>query len=452
MYINSFLFIFVFLPLVLAAYYLSGRYRNIVLSCFDIVFFLLNALEYTFIFVLFLVFNIAAGRLIGRAREGSTARKLLFAAGITADALILVIGKLPETTVIPLGLSFLVFKAISYLSDVYLKRIELDGDQFRDLVYLSFFGQLQSGPIARYKDMEFRGRDMSLICGGAYRFVIGFSKKVLLADVLGKITAEVFSADPASVSMSYAWLGAVCWALELFYDFAGYSDMAIGISNMFGFECPENFIYPYTSESISKFWRKWHITLGAWFRDYIYIPLGGSRCSRKWRVYVNLFTVWLLTGLWHGTTLNFILWGLIYFALIAFERLTGLPDRLKRRPARIAYRVFVLAAVLLLWVIFRCEDVTAAARFIGNMFVPGSGLPEYDIRTVYLLKHNLVFIAFAVLFSTPAVPALKKKLAGVRDAALVRDIAVPIAAAALFLISVSFVMSGINDPFAYANF
>ena len=237
MYINSFLFIFVFLPLALAAYYLSGRYRNIVLSCFDIVFFLLNALEYTFIFVLFLVFNIAAGRLIGRAREGSTARKLLFAAGITADALILVIGKLPETTVIPLGLSFLVFKAISYLSDVYLKRIELDGDQFRDLVYLSFFGQLQSGPIARYKDMEFRGRDMSLICGGAYRFVIGFSKKVLLADVLGKITAEVFSADPASVSMSYAWLGAVCWALELFYDFAGYSDMAIGISNMFGFEC-----------------------------------------------------------------------------------------------------------------------------------------------------------------------------------------------------------------------
>ena len=438
--------------MVLLYYLVKDKFKFVAMFCFDVIFFALNGPEYIIIFLVLIIFNTTTGRILYKLKNDSKIRKPLFIIGVVVDAASLLLGKLSPLTILPIGLSFFVFKAISYLADVYMKRIELDGDQFRDLVYLSFFGQLQSGPISRYSDMAYKGRSLTLISGGVYRFLIGFSKKVLLADVLGKITKEIFRADFSTVNMSYAWLGAICWALELFYDFSGYSDMAIGVSNIFGFECPENFIYPYTTGSISKFWRKWHITLGAWFRDYVYIPLGGSRCEKKWRVFVNMFVVWMLTGFWHGSTLNFLLWGFLYFVLISFEKLTGLPDKLKAKPGKVIYRVFVLVCIVFLWVIFRCDSIPDAFEFIKHMVIPFAGLSEWNLRVVYLLRHYWLFIAAAVLFCTPVMPALGKLTDKTKILRVTKNILMPVAVIALFVVSVSFVISGINDPFAYGNF
>ncbi len=212
-------------------------------------------------------------------------------------------GVLGASALLPMGISFFTFKAISYLADIYKGRIALSGIPVRDALYLSFFPQIQSGPLARYSD---------------------------------------------------------------------YSDMAIGLSSMFGHACPENFIYPYTTLSVSKFWRKWHITLGAWFRDYIYIPLGGSRCTEKWRVYVNLLVVWFLTGIWHGASWNFIFWGLGYFVFIAFERMTGMPENLKSKPLKIIYRILVLLFINFQWVIFRADGLHKGLSFIKRMFIRGT--------------------------------------------------------------------------------
>ena len=228
--------------------------------------------------------------------------------------------------------------------------------------------------------------------------------------------------------------------------------MAIGVSNMFGYECGENFIYPYTTDSVSRFWRKWHISLGLWFRDYIYIPLGGSRCPNKLRICFNLLVVWLLTGLWHGTTLNFVVWGLLYFLLIAFEKLTGLPDKFRTKVGKGLYRVFTLVFIAVLWVIFRCRDIVSAFEFIKHMFVPAQGVPEMNIRAAYLLRYYGLFLVLAVLFCTPVIPWLSRKADEHKWSASVKNVLTPILVFALFVVAVSFVVNGINDPFAYANF
>ena len=227
--------------------------------------------------------------------------------------------------------------------------------------------------------------------------------------------------------------------------------MAIGISNMFGYECPENFIYPYTTPSVSKFWRKWHVTLGAWFRDYVYIPLGGSRCKAGWRVYVNLFVVWILTGIWHGTSSNFIVWGLGYFAVIAFEKMTGLPDKLKAKPVKILYRVLTLLFINFQWVIFRSKSLHAGLSYIKWMFLPGSD-PLGNARAMFLLRDYLPFIVCGLVFCVPVVPLVRKHMASKpvpRSCLAVVACAVSVL---LFLWGVSFVIAGRTNPFAYANF
>ncbi|MCM1047181.1 MAG: MBOAT family protein [Clostridiales bacterium] len=354
---------------------------------------------------------------------------------------------------LPLGISFFTFKAVSYLVDVYKGKIELHKySPMHDALYLSFFAQVQSGPITRYGD-SFQASKIernNLFSDGVWRFLIGFNKKILLANVLSKITSEIFSTGFENFSTAYAWLGAICYSLQLFYDFAGYSDMAIGISEMFGYKCIENFDYPYMTESVTKFWRRWHISLSQWFRDYIYIQMGGSRTKHKYQVYINLFVVWILTGLWHGTSWNFVAWGLGYFVLIAFERITGLPDKFKSKFLKGVYRVFSLIFISCQWVLFKSDGIVSGLRFIKRMFIPTFNYVA-NRRALFLIKDYFIFILFAVALCFPVIPWIRAKMK-TEHGQILYDTLVGIVIVFLFVWSLSYVVAGQNNPFAYANF
>ena len=357
-------------------------------------------------------------------------------------------------SVLPLGISFFTFKAISYLVDIYTDRARLSGYPVHDALYLSFFAQIQSGPLTRYQDLQLqseRGRRRDLFADGVFRFLIGFNKKILLANVLANITNEIFAAPPEGLSAAYAWLGSICYSLQLFFDFAGYSDMAIGLSQMFGYPCAENFDYPYMTESAAKFWRRWHISLSRWFRDYIYIPLGGSRGESKCGVYVNLFVVWILTGIWHGSALNFVVWGLGYFAVIAFERGTNMPKRLKTKAGKLVYRLFTLLFINFQWVIFRSADLKTGLAYVKQMFLFG-GSSLADLRTKFLLREYALFLFGAIFLCFPVVPWMKKKLERSREWSVAYEVLLSVIVIGLFVWAVSFVVSRQNHPFAYANF
>ena len=419
-----------------------------------------------------IILSIIIGRLIHLTPK-KLARRILLITGIALNAGILIYYKyadfilsftkenaadVQKEVLLPLGLSFFTFKAISYLVDVYSGKAVLSENPVHDALYLSFFGQIQSGPLSRYNDMCFpaeldgkKNARMNLFSDGVLRFLIGFNKKVLLANILAKVTTEVFSTPVEKYTMAYAWLGSICFSLQLFFDFAGYSDMAIGLSEMFGYKCRENFNYPYMTESVAKFWRRWHISLSEWFRDYIYIPLGGSRNKNKWRVYFNLLVVWVLTGIWHGAAWTFVFWGLGYFVLISFERLTKLPDRLQSKPSKIIYRVFTLLFINCQWILFRSDTLKNGIRFIKRLFVFYDNKIT-DFRALFLLKEYGVFIAAAILLCFPVVPWLRKKLEGRTKALVVFDGIVYTVILGLFVCALSFVVAGQNNPFAYANF
>ncbi len=368
-------FLFSFLPVSLAAYYFAKEnIREYVLLAVSLVFYACGSFAHLGLFCGAVAVNILLGQLLSASCPGGASesaarnrllRKALLFTGVLFDVSLLVFYKYIRTdTGLPLGISFFTFKALSYLADTYAGRAGEGNHPVRAALYLSFFPQVQSGPLSRYRDMQRKG---SLFSEGACQFIHGFAKKALLADSLGHIPAETFAARPDSMSTAYAWLGAVCYSLQLYYDFSGYSDMAAGISKMFGYSCPRNFQYPYLADSVAAFWRKWHMTLGAWFRDYIYLPLGGSRVSSKGLLYRNLFAVWMLTGIWHGAGWKFVFWGFVYFLCIAFEKTKGLPQTIHSRPGRALYRILTLLIVVFQWVIFRSQGLRAGIRYAWTM-------------------------------------------------------------------------------------
>lgn len=383
------LFLFVFLPALLAAYYICRpKYRNIILIMFSLIFYSCGAPEYMWLLYLLLLVDAGVGCLIIKLKETNWKRNrfisiILMIVGIFFNLSILGYykyfnfivmnanrvfntGFAARDILLPMGLSFFIFRAISYLVDCYSGRIS-QAEPVTAVTYLSFFGQIQSGPIARYETFKVSHRHLaSSFSDGVVRFMIGFSKKVLIADVLNNITTEVFD-ETAVLTAPLAWLGAVCYSLQLYYDFSGYSDMAIGICKMLGYDCPENFDHPYMTKSIAEFWRRWHITLGAWFRDYVYIPLGGSRVKKS-RLFFNLFVVWALTGIWHGAGWNFVAWGLGYFILISLEKSLQWPQKIRNRFIKTVYRILVLFIINFQWVIFRSVSLHKAVDFISSMF------------------------------------------------------------------------------------
>ncbi len=468
MSISDLYFIFILLPVVLIAYYLlpKGAVRQWLLILAGLFFYACGSPSFFLLFIAATIVNTVLGQLL--VKKKFQFQKVLLVIGIVVNLSLLFffkytdfflenIHKLNHTDytaknlLLPLGLSFYVFKAISFLVDCYKGVIEDSYSVTSGLTYLVFFGQLQSGPLSRVSDFSAASPSADKIALGLKRFILGFCKKLLLANVLAGIVDTAFST--AELSTAMAWLGSICFSLQLFYDFSGYSDMAIGLTNMFGYNCPENFNYPYMTKSISEFWRRWHITLGAWFRDYVYIPMGGSRVA-KGRLILNLFVVWLLTGLWHGANWTFICWGLFYFVLIAFEKLTGLPGRIHYTAGRILYRILVLFLINLQWVLFRSSDIRQGFSFIRAMFIPAGG--DSAAHAAFLLKDNLWCILLSMLFCIPVAPKLReillKKLSGLSGKQNLFLIGQWIGITLLFAWAVSFLVAGANNPFVYANF
>ena len=364
-------------------------------------------------------------------------------------------GAIPQTSfVLPLGISFFTFQAMSYVIDVY-RGVPAQRNPLKIALYIALFPQLVAGPIVRYStvrdQIDRRTVTWDSFAGGVYRFLIGFNKKMLLANLFGVTADRVFAiAEP---SCGFAWLGAAAYTFQIFFDFSAYSDMAIGLGAMFGFRFQENFNYPYVSKTVTEFWRRWHISLGCWFRDYVYFPLGGSRVGRG-RLVLNLAVVWLLTGLWHGANWTFILWGVLYGALIMFEKLGAVPARVDAHPVlRAVYQPFTMLMVILGWVLFRSETLAQAGTFLQAMFLGADGGATSWDHVVFEFNECRVVLVCGILCSTPMFARL--------SAWCVRRFPRSEAALAasgwlwqmvLLVVSVSFLAMNAHNPFIYFNF
>lgn len=464
-------FIFGFLPIALIVYYFMGKkVRPYIMALFSLLFYVCGSPQFFLLLLLIIFINFVCGHVLGFCKtQRKAVRRFFLICGIGMNASVLLYYKyakllgnvLGDATylnelILPLGLSFFCFKAISYLVDIYRGTIVVNKNPIHLVNYLSFFGQIESGPLSRYTDMERdNGVEKRYLClvddvlPGMERFAVGFIKKTLLSNVLYNIVEEVFSTSSAMTSSTLLWLGAICYSLQLFFDFSGYSDMAIGVSRMFGMKCPENFNYPYATKSVAEFWRRWHITLGAWFRDYVYIPMGGSRCSKP-KIYFNLLVVWLLTGVWHGANWTFIVWGLSNFAFIAIEKAVSLPDKLNRWQSFL-YRIFVLLVINFEWVIFRSKSISDSLIYIKGMLV-SAGYTAATSRALFLIKDYFVFILVAVLLAFPIVPRLKGIISGKKVLSVCCSVVSAAVIMLLFMWSISFIVAGANNPFVYANF
>ncbi len=471
MSLTSISFVLCFFPAVLALYHVvRDKAREYVLVAISLLFYALCSPDYLLLFVSMLATALVFGRWIVSIPAGTTRRIVLFI-GILLQISFLGYYKYRDfffsmqanpavgedtlrSVILPLGISFFTFKAISYLVDIESGKIVVEADVIHDALYLSFWGHIISGPLARYNDMtpaDSSETRKNLFVDGVYRFIIGFNKKILLANNLGNITSEVFATPIENLSTPMAWLGSVCYSLQLLFDFAGYSDMAIGITEMFGYPCRENFRFPYMTKSVSEFWRRWHISLGEWFRDYVYIPLGGSRCKNVVRLCFNLLVVWILTGIWHGSTWNFVVWGLAYFALITFEKITGLPVRLKTRAGQLCYRLFSLLFINFQWVLFRAEGLKIGLRFIKRMLILQND-PVGEMRALFLIKDYAFFIFVSLILCVPIVRWCDDKTSEKAMISAAWHILIYAISGFAFLWALSFVVAGQNNPFAYANF
>ena len=375
----------------------------------------------------------------------------------------------PVGIALPIGISFFTFQAMSYVIDVYRGTAKVQKNPLYVALYISFFPQLIAGPIVRYNtvadQIEHRTCSFDKFGEGAKRFMIGFGKKVILANNLALVAEEAFrQTDFASGTVLYSWLGAIAFTLQIFYDFSGYSDMAIGLGKMFGFEFLENFDYPYISRSVTEFWRRWHMSLGQWFRDYVYFPLGGSRVKPA-RHILNLLIVWLLTGIWHGANFTFIAWGIAYFVLLVFEKYVIHPERFmphasadKNRKISlivcgIAWQIVTLLYVNFLWVLFNSPSMNYAMNYLLSMAgwfrAPlGAGSPQ----VIRVLREYGIYYLLGILFATPVAKRIELKLSGSKGGVFLMNAILPVLYLLMFLWAVSFLVLGAHNPFIYFNF
>ncbi len=471
MLFSSSVFLFIFLPAVLLGHFLlrGQRARNLLLLAASLFFYAWGEPVYVFL----MLFSICANYVLGRgidAKQGR-GRKALLVLAVAVDLGILFVFKYLDFTIenlnallglriapvrlsLPIGISFFTFQALSYCIDVYRGAAEVQRNILDLGLYISFFPQLIAGPIVRYNTVanQIRQRtvDAEGFQQGVKRFIIGLAKKILLANNLSIAAERAFAlAGAGEISTALAWLGSISYTLQIYFDFSGYSDMAIGLGRMFGFRFEENFNYPYISRSVSEFWKRWHISLGRWFRDYIYFPLGGSRVNRA-KLLRNLCAVWLFTGIWHGAAWQFIVWGLGYGVLVAFEKLSGLPGRLRSRWGKGFYALLTLLIVNAGWVLFGAESFAGALTQLGAMLGIHAAAPS--ALAGFLFRESWAFLAAGVLFSTPlASRSLAKLRAGREDKPLLilGETALYLL---LLLLCVSYLAMGSHNPFIYFNF
>ena len=458
MVFSSPVFLFAFLPLVFLLERLcpSLRWKNAVLSLASLVFYAFGQLVFLPLFLGSVLLNYLSGLCL--MRFPSRRRSLLTLAVVLnllllgvfkyGDFVLQNLGQPPVGILLPIGISFFTFQGMSYVIDVYRDPESGTADFGKLLLYLAFFPQLIAGPIVKYHDIapqiDRRQTDPLSTEEGLRRFIRGLGKKLLIADAVGKLADAVFIGGTADLRL--AWLGALCYTLQIYYDFSAYSDMAIGMARMFGFSLQENFLHPYAAVSIRDFWRRWHVSLSSWFKEYLYIPLGGNRKGRL-RTALNRLLVFLCTGLWHGANWTFVVWGLGHGLLSSLE--AALPtDRLREKPlGRLLSRVFTLLSVTLLFVVFRAESLSAAWQMLGAMFA-GSLTAEGTVELLRLLQPAaLLALSLAILFAG----GLRERLYARMQAPLFLHLARLGSLALLFLCILSLSMGGFH-PFLYFQF
>ena len=458
MVFSSTTFLFLFLPAVLLVYYnpiFKGRaFRNGFLLLASLAFYGWG--EPVLVFLM--MFSIFVTWLCGLGLGEGKGKKILIIGTVyhvavlfifkyltfTAQQLGLLLNRdIPIHITLPIGISFFTFQLMSYLFDIYYGKARVQKNPFYVGLYVSLFPQLIAGPIVRYEEVEnqiiTRKETYDDVCAGLERFLYGLGKKILLSNYMAQIADNCFD-YLSQMSAAMAWLGAIAYALQIYFDFSGYSDMAIGLGRMFGFRFSENFNYPYIASSVTDFWRRWHMSLSTWFRDYVYIPLGGNRVS-KGRHALNLFTVWLLTGIWHGANWTFIVWGLLYYGFLMLEKQTGLIRKLGKLS-----HLYTLTVVLLLWVIFRAVDLGSAFRYIGTMFGFGAaGLVGADF--FLCLRSTGTVLVLALLGCGPWVKQGFERLRN-RGFGWVEPLWVTV----IFVVSLLQAVSSTYNPFIYFNF
>lgn len=468
MVFSSMIFLCVFLPVVLIVYYvLPKQLRNLWLLLASLFFYAWGEPRYILIMLFSTVFDYCNGRAISYAtKKGKhdTWGRAVLALSVTGNLAILCFFKYTDFVLeninrlagtqfgllqlaLPIGISFYTFQTMSYTIDVYRGKTPAQQNMISFGMYVCLFPQLIAGPIVRYKDVQkevdTRTTTISGVASGVQRFLIGLAKKVLLANQIGALWDYLKGLGSMDMSMALAWLGALAFTFQIYFDFSGYSDMAIGLGEMFGFHFPENFDHPYESKSITEFWRRWHMTLGTWFREYLYIPLGGNRNGVA-RQILNLLVVWFLTGLWHGAGWNFILWGLYYFVLLVLEKFV-LRGVLERLPG-IVQHLYTMFFVIIGWVIFAFDDMGQLESFLKALF--GIGVPAGNGLALYEWDIRAPFLAVLLIASTTFPARIAKQLTREER----RSPLLMVYTGALLVLSLAFLVSGSYNPFLYFRF
>lgn len=465
MVFSSIPFLYYFLPCVLLLYFAAPRkLKNTVLLFTSIVFYGWGEPK----FVLVMLLTVLQGYLFGILIEKSGGRRAKVYLAVSAVISLGLLGyckyadffienfnavtglSVPLLKVtLPIGISFYTFQILSYIADVYRGSVPAQRNFINLAAYVAMFPQLIAGPIVRYADisdlLNDRQHSFAKCAIGVRRFILGLGKKVLIANALGELCSTFRGSDDKSVM--FFWLYAAACTLQIYFDFSGYSDMAIGLGKIFGFDFPENFNYPYISKSVTEFWRRWHMSLGSWFRDYVYIPLGGNRVKKS-RWLCNLMIVWFLTGLWHGAEWNFIAWGLFFGILLIVEKLVLMKVLEKTRILRYVY---VMSAVLLSFVLFDAANISEACFYIRSMFGAG-GFPAVSAEGLYYLKSYGVILGMAVLGATPLVSTGIRRLREREAFAKVLNILEPVVLLLLMLVITGYIVDGSFNPFLYFRF
>lgn len=465
MVFSSLTFLFVYLPIVLAVYYITPlRWRNLVLFLVSLFFYGWGEPVYILLMILSILMNWIFGIRIEyyKKRDRKRSKRNLVLCIILNLSLLgffkywdfiatnlnaIGLSFMPVLNLsLPIGISFYTFQAMSYPIDLYRGDTEVQKSPVNFGAYVTMFPQLIAGPIVRYRDvaaqLKKRTETLDKFTNGITRFMTGLSKKVLLANSAGQVWEAVNALNPSETSVVTAWIGIACFTFQIYFDFSGYSDMAIGLGKMLGFDFLENFNYPYISKSITEFWRRWHMSLSYWFRDYVYIPLGGNRHGLK-RQIINILIVWLLTGLWHGAAWNFILWGLLYGIVLIIEK-TFLLKKLEKAPNWVCH-VYTMIVVMIAWALFANTDITQAFHYIGMMF--GGAASFINSATLFFLRDHFVLLTVCVIACTPFG---KNLMHTIRESRFFWMI--PVLTVVSFLICTAFIVDGTYNPFLYFRF
>lgn len=473
MLFSSTVFLFLFLPIVLLAYYTCPRkLRNTLLLVVSLFFYAWGEPAFVPIMLFSILMNYTFGLIVDKVRERKKAIRLTMTLMVISNVSLLCYYKyaiffieningvfnssfaVPEI-LLPLGISFYTFHSMSYVIDVYRKHGDVQKNPINMALYIAFFPQLVAGPLVRYQtvaaQLKHRVETFDKFTEGVKRFIIGLAKKMLLANNVGLIADEIFKTPANELSVGMAWIGIIAYSLQIYFDFSGYSDMAIGLAKMFGIDFLENFNYPYVSRTISEFWRRWHISLGTWFRDYVYIPLGGSK-KGKLITYRNLFAVWFITGFWHGASWTFVAWGLYFGIIIAIEK--AFLEKLIFKLWRPFQHMYALVLIISGWVLFRAETFSYAFGYLKVMFGFGN-VPLFDEKAAFYLTNYSVLLFLAIISATPLFKWLMEKLftSGSKKVyVLGNEIGAPVYYAAVLLLSIAYMVNATFNPFIYFRF